>query len=384
MAYDALTIDTQTVYANGARLDSGLIAQLDQYKDGLVQVVLSEIVCREINSMLLGRANETVNSLLKGMKKGSTNHQLSDEQRLTLESLLSAISTPEDHAKNQLKAFVASTGALIVSAEDAPMKSVLDAYFSKAPPFSGKGKKAEFPDAIAILSIEAWAKERGKKVLAVSNDGDWKEFAAQSCWIDCVEDLGKAMSMLTDAAEKARADAEAVLTNLANGSAVSSKKVLDDELSLSIEFETPYVEFSSSMHAEDEGASISLIEYTWPDIVSEEIDIVRVRSNGFVMRVPVDIKVQANADISFFSYDSIDKDYMSLGSTSVEREIEFRAFALIECELNSDDANGKSQSLEYGIKGAQVVGVPTSIDLGHVEPSYEHDEFISDFSSSQE
>lgn len=46
MPYDALTIDTQIVYANGRHLDRGLVGKLDQYQDGLIQVVLSEITLR--------------------------------------------------------------------------------------------------------------------------------------------------------------------------------------------------------------------------------------------------------------------------------------------------------------------------------------------------
>lgn len=384
MTYDALTIDTQTVYRNGRRLNGGLVGQLEQYRDGLVQFILSEIVHREINSMLVVEAKLALDALSKGMRVGVRNGQVAEEHKLTLTTLLAVMSTPEEHAKNQLKAFVTSTGALMVPADKAPMNLILGAYFSKAPPFSNKGKKSEFPDAISLLSIEAWAKEEGKKVLAVSNDGDWKAFAEKSTWIDCIDNLGTALAVLTAAADSAKADAKAVLASLADGTAASSKTLLENELSHSIELETPYVEFSSSMEAEDEGASLSLIAYAFSESNLTEVDIVRVRSSGFVMRVPVEIKARAFADISFFSYDSVDKDYMSLGSTSVEREIDFNAFALIECELNSDGADGKSPSTKYGVKGAQLVGVPASIDLGHIEPSYGDEDFITEFSYFKE
>jgi hypothetical protein len=73
MTYDALTIDTQTVYANGRHLDRGLVGQLDQYKDGLIQVVISEVVHREINSMLVTKAKTSIDALSKAMKEGVGN-----------------------------------------------------------------------------------------------------------------------------------------------------------------------------------------------------------------------------------------------------------------------------------------------------------------------
>ena len=54
-------------------------------------------------------------------------------------------------------------------------------------------KKAEFPDAIALLSLDSWGKSKNKKVLTVSADEDWQSFAAQSDHIFCLPDVPKAL-----------------------------------------------------------------------------------------------------------------------------------------------------------------------------------------------
>jgi hypothetical protein len=41
-------------------------------------------------------------------------------------------------------------------------------------------KKSEFPDALALLSLERWATQNKSLVLLVSADGDWKKLVEQS------------------------------------------------------------------------------------------------------------------------------------------------------------------------------------------------------------
>ena len=58
---------------------------------------------------------------------------------------------------------------------------VIRRYFATEPPFSTKErKKSEFPDALALLSLERWATQNKSLVLLVSADGDWKKLVEQS------------------------------------------------------------------------------------------------------------------------------------------------------------------------------------------------------------
>ncbi len=382
MPYDALTIDTQTVYANGRHLDRGLVAQLVQFKDGLVQIVLTEIVVRELHKMLTERAKAPLDALAKAIKDGTANGQVSDAQKASLQATLDALASAKDHATRQLQDFVTATGAHIVPAEKTTMKQVLSAYFSKSPPFSTQGKKDEFPDAISLLALEAWAAETNKKVLAVSGDGDWKAFAAQSARIDCMEDLGAAMVLLVQAAESSVAEARNVLACIASADPPELKETLDAALARAVEDETPYAEFDSSMPGEDEGVTLAMLGYTVHGIEdgTTDVEIVRICADGFVMRVPVTVTARAFVDVHFSIRDSIDKDYVPMGATSLERDIEFEAFALIACTRHEAQTDAGATQVAYEIDSAELVGVPQSVELGYIDYSLagEDDEFDPD------
>jgi hypothetical protein len=376
MSYDVITIDTQTVYKNQRALDRGYLAQLSQFKDGPVQVVLTEIVLRELHKMLIDKAQAPLDALAKVIRDGSDNGQLSSDHKASLQKTLDALAPAADHSKSQIKAFVDATGTDIIPADTAAMKEILAAYFGKKPPFSSKGKKDEFPDAISLLALETWAKQANKKVLAVSGDSDWKTFAEHSPHIDCVENLGDAIAAIVQAAQASVEEARSVLAAIASEEPPDLKNRLDELLASEVEDLTPYAEFDSAFEGEEQGVTLVLQHYNIEglDDGSTPIDIVRIGPSGFVMRVPVVVTARAFVDISFSVRDWIDKDYVPIGSTSVEKDVEFEASALITCDRLSTDT---TDELSYEITHAELVDTPLSIDLGHVNYSLadERDDF---------
>lgn len=393
MKYQAITIDTQTVYANNRQLDRGNVAQLQQYKDGPIQFVLSEIVLRELIKLFEEKAKASYEALTKAIKDGSVNGQLTVDQMERLELVLDAMASPSDHAKTQLKDFIAKTNAHIVAAESAPMKPLLDAYFGGHPPFSNKGKKKEFPDAISLLAIENWAKSENKKVLAVSNDGDWKSFAEKSEWIDCVDDLATAMNALLEGVEAIEVEGRRVLQNLIDSDPPELRNNFVKFLEHATENEYPYLEYSSDMQASEDYASLTLSDI---DFVSEnaddmEVTILRITDEGFVMRVPLNLKIDVEAEISFSVHDSIDDDDVSMGSSTVEREVEVEAFALVHCLRHEEQAEDGTTKIAYEIEDVELVDFPSSIDIGHVEhsladdyPDYDPEEWVPETEKEQD
>ncbi|PRY78253.1 hypothetical protein CLV80_104219 [Yoonia maritima] len=368
MKYDAITIDTQVVYSNDLEFDTGLVGQLDQFKDGLVQFLLSKITVREIHKPLTEKAKATQDALIKAIRAGRSNSQLSDQQCAELEAIRDGMLKPSEHAKNQLAEFTTNAGAEVVSADTVAVRSLLDRYFKNDAPFASKGKKNEFPDAIALLTLERWAIEKQKRILAVSNDGDWKSFAEQSEYIDVVDDLGKALEILNDLAEETVPLAKDVL-GLVRAGDPDFTQYLTSRLEYAVESECPYLEFDGPMPGEDEGASLSLVDFEIPGLEDEStnIDIVRVGTQGFAFRVPVSITANVYGEISFSIRDSIDKDYISMGSTSVEQETEFDAFLLLEISHFQDDEDEKS--VVYELENVELLDAPSSVDVGYIDHS---------------
>jgi hypothetical protein len=157
---------------------------------------------------------------------------------------------------------------------------------------------------------------------------------------------------------------------------------LTRELQSAVEALTPYAEFDGPMPGEDEGVMMSLLEFNITGVAdrSASLDIVRVRPTGFVMRVPVEIKARAFADIHFSIYDSIDKDQVPMGSTDVECDVEFEASALIDCEKHEIDQGEGKKAASYEIVSAELIDAPNSVDLGYIDYSLagEDDDFDPD------
>ena len=61
--YSALTIDTSIFEKNGLKLNKGLLAQLHQFRDNPINLVLSDIVYLELKSHLNKKEKETKNKI---------------------------------------------------------------------------------------------------------------------------------------------------------------------------------------------------------------------------------------------------------------------------------------------------------------------------------
>jgi hypothetical protein len=195
----AVTFDTQTVMHNSFNFGGGLLAQLKQFAGSPIQVPVSEIVIREIHQRLLERTEEA-RKRLRAANRDARDLGL-PVQGIEREPEADA----SQIAQARIDHFLETVGAETVPAKGVSLSAVIDRYFAKQPPFSTK-KRDEFPDAIALLSLERWARNYGP-VLVVSGDHDWREFAEQSRYLGHTSALGEALQHfqphLTDAAKQA-------------------------------------------------------------------------------------------------------------------------------------------------------------------------------------
>lgn len=141
MEYDAITLDTNVFDRNGLRLESGLLAQMMQFKDGSAQFVLSEIVVREVHRHLVEKAKNTRDDLANVARKAIEHGLVLEEVGEQLTEIAASALQPRDAAKARLEAFLQGTGAEIVSAEATDIKALIKSYFTPSPPFEGSGKR---------------------------------------------------------------------------------------------------------------------------------------------------------------------------------------------------------------------------------------------------
>lgn len=226
--YNAIVIDTSIYSKYSYKLESGYFPRLSQFKNFEVNVLIPDVIKDELLSHMSDRVKADHDALSNLIGKMKQNASVDSKKILTLEHLHSSLDSFEEVANERFLSFSRNVGLQVVSCDEyANLSEIMKLYFSKLPPFKNGKKKSEFPDAIALNSIENWAKLNKKKVLAISTDNDWKDYSNETNWIDCCVDLGDAFhSLLNESLPKTL---EFLFDNLNEGKAetfISSVKRL--------------------------------------------------------------------------------------------------------------------------------------------------------------
>lgn len=193
-----LTFDTSTAVGLGTMLSRGLLAQLAQFKHSRIRVVLSEIVVREIRRHIIDllEADKAGWPRIAGrMRHLPEIAENVDTMDRALKGLISS-----QVAQREIDQFLENTGADVILAGKTNLDMVLDLYFEGKVPFGLGKKRCEFPDAIALLSLEEYAKAADRGIIVVSGDNDWIRFCetSESGHLFGVDTLTTALKILNE------------------------------------------------------------------------------------------------------------------------------------------------------------------------------------------
>lgn len=334
MKYDAITLDTNIIRKNSYNLESGLLGQLTQFKEGSVQLVLSEIVVREVSKHLRENGQEDWFKLEQSLKKTEKSLLLSSKSTKAISEILASEVAPEEAAQKRLEQFIETTGAIIVEAKNANMNELIKLYFKSSAPFeNNEKKKNEFPDAIALISLEAWAKRNNKKLLAVSDDKGWEGYAASSNHIDVEKDLSQAFQKFQEHVERAKRIILNLLSDLSNDENPDLLKEIEEIIEREVQSLEPDAEAESDICFEVDQIDVSCNDFEFIHRENEyDFTIVRIGVNKIVAKIPILIRLKAEASFSLSIYDSVDKDNVSMGGTSKEVDAELGMSALFTFE----------------------------------------------------
>jgi rRNA-processing protein FCF1 len=377
MPYDAFTIDTNAIIQGGMNFEAGLLAQLDQFKDGPVQFVVSEIVVRETLKHLNVSTKKARDSARSALDRAGQLGLISSDAAKTA---IDALADSRTVARSKVASFLEATGAETVPANLCAIDALLKSYFDPTPPFEATGdKKNEFPDALALLSLEAWAKAAGKTVLAASADKGWQSFAEKSEHIFVEGDLADAMQIVQAHAEAAAKAVNTFLRGIAEGD------LPDDERSMSAlladalaewEFD---VEASAPYRYELDATELRLESFELTERDGDYgVTVVRLTADEVVCRVDVEITATAHAQFSLFAWDSIDREEIGMGGTSASSEETFDAAVLITIAGSID---GPVADLE--IVDLEVVEALGSVDMGEINLDFGDRDEIDDYNQLQ-
>ncbi|MHA7629194.1 PIN domain-containing protein [Corallococcus sp. M7] len=356
----ALTLDTSIFDQVGCNLASKTLTALGQFKGSNIKVVLSSITLGEVRAHIAQsasasaeKARAAINQYLKAWR--------SDQDRSAIAATLGLNNDAAEHARNQVSAFCELIRAIEVPVE--PGVSVAELtrlYFSAEVPFSSKdGKKSEFPDAIALLSLEAWAEKAGGYVLAVSKDTDWSRYAEKSNRIVCVKDLAASLNFFNT---ESSVVAARVASQLKQRKAPKLSQSIQNGLERYIEnFE---VEANSDFMYEAEPHHSQIL--SWTVLEDTTFDVVDSDSASLSLAFEVEVEAEFSAQFSFSVRDGVDRDYVSLGSASSKVTILFQVPLVVTLPKREIDDPVPS---EVEIEDSGLV-----VDFDYVRPDWGDDE----------
>lgn len=354
----SISIDTAIFDKYGCNLTHAVLARLDQFKRGGVNVVMSEIVVKELTNHIARAAAETQRELNAALKRHDRRWGLSKDLA-ALKADFQLDVDPGAAASEQVSEYLDSVGVEVIPGEgDGNLAAeVLRRYFDVLTPFEAReAKKHEFPDAFALLGLEQVASARNTLIVCVSPDKGWAAFAAQSDHLVVVPELDLLLSWFND---PGRHFADKIVAIWRKGEA----KDIEDEIDRGFEYYLDGIDFGVNADAPldyDVEPISAVLQHIYKDKIGSPA-VIAEDDDQVTFSVKVVAKVGFEAEFSFYAHDSIDGDNVSLGSRTpyTEDDLAFDVTLTVSREMDGNVV----EVLETTVTSTKVAA-----DFGYVDP----------------
>lgn len=317
--FGAITLDTSIFIRAGLQLESGLLKQLHQFQQGSTRLILSEVVKEELILHLIEGAEKAVKGFENSLKEVKKYRWIEEATLTNVKELVFGGIEAQEITFKRFESFAELTHLEIIKAQEyVDIGDLIQKYFKAKPPFSTGKKKSEFPDAIALMSLEAWANKNQTKIIVVSVDNDWRDFCKNYEILVHLDDLGRALGLFQ------LQDADDICKYL-------SERFYKGELNNVIEaIDNALADWTGTdnLHLASEASSyftheLELIEVSLCDFEFKPFDTHNLIFRPVYLDLDNDVlvaesKLGVNVDIdcrfSSSIYDPIDKDDVSLGT----------------------------------------------------------------------
>jgi hypothetical protein len=324
----AITLDTSTFEQHSLRLETGLLKQLIQFASSSTIFVISDVVKSEVIDHLASKTEEAQRNLERGLRTATEFWPIDPSLVTNFRSQIIGNLNPRQVASQRFFDFEKNTAIEIVQPDEhTSVELIMQAYFQRKPPFATSGKKKnEFPDAVALFSIEAWAELNSTKVIVVSRDNDWKDYCCQSERLILVDDLARALGIfqLDDTTE--------ICHHLGDRALSGEISEINELIEAAINDELEAVEFSplasSNFRYEHDYTTFDLHSFAirGPAEGGPVFQAINYERDSIVVEAVATADVSIKFEFSFYTYDSVDREEISLGggSATVDEQLTFR------------------------------------------------------------
>ena len=354
-----LSLDTSIFnqYQNG--LEHGLLQRLAQFEASDVDVVLSDVVVREVHRQMVKSAISCDKELKKAVKSSGAARNLDKAAR---EAILAGVvlgETPEQCINRRWADFHARTGhKLALTADLVSSGELFSAYFEVKSPFEEKEtKKFEFPDAMALQGLEAFAKNAGKLMLVVSADHGWVDFCKQSEWLVHERELGAAMSLFQKVPSVVCA---ALAKQIEDGKGGHLRSEIENELISFVDGMEIYPEASAAFSYEPEVEEKEYQGFEFRDDPTFKLIDHDEAEEIYVFETVVDVDISVSCGFSFQIRD--EGEYISIGRAYATTQATQR-ISLVVTICGDPKA-------DFDVVEVEVLDHDRWVDFGYVEPDY--------------
>lgn len=366
--FGAITIDNATFKGEGYKFYEGLLAQMRQFKESPVQVLQTDIVHNEAIKHIGQEISKTRSSIEQILRSANKQLKIKSDAIDNARALLSIDGDEAEIAEARLQKYYEYIGAEKIASEEYTDISILmEMYFSTEAPFeTGKDKKNEFPDAIALLALEGWADENDVNVVAVSQDKGWKNYSENSDRITLVSSLAEALEKFQPHNKVA-----SIIAHIREDSLLDDNNHVLQEIEQaiinSIDGYDILVEASSYMYFEWDDTSASYIAH---ELDNDQEGLVKVRvvsinDEAIVLKLGAMVEVEVEASFDFSVRDSIDKDYVGMGGNVCTTTESYHTDILLT--LTGDFSQDFDDIEVTEIEVLETIGYA---DFGEVEPDW--------------
>ncbi|QIO43084.1 DUF4935 domain-containing protein [Rhizobium leguminosarum bv. trifolii] len=354
----AVTIDT-TVFDSKQkdfrRTDFRSIAQI---KTRNTPILITDVIASEMMSHLEVEAADTQRALKTTLRNNNLKwyRQSPGGEQATL----FLDKDPAEFAKSEFDDFVATVGAEVIKVADTPdgLTELFRRYFAVETPFAKKEtRKKEFPDAAALLCLEAYAKRRKKLVMCIAQDKAWKDFCEKSDHLVAVFPLNEALGTYSEAYKDADlADKIVELWKAGEQEDFEHevRRAIIDRLSY-VDYE---VEADCAVEYEAEPMDAQLVEILM-DTLTDPI-VLAADEDKVTFSIEVDIKAKFEASFSFSVWDSVDREHVGMGSEWADRTREVTMYLTVVADRDVSDG------IEF--HEVSVAHRSFTVDFGYVDP----------------
>lgn len=361
--FGAITLDTSIFDRNNLNFESGLLKHLKQFRYGSTKLIISDIVYKEVMNHLKKKTTNSVTELENALNQIRIPWLVDEKTLNEVKLLLIGNNSADSISKIRLQAFINETNAEVIEAGKLiDVQNLIDRYFDVMPPFEETGKKKnEFPDAIALLTIDAWANNKNTKVLVITTDKGWKDYCDKSERLVALEDLNTTLSLFQ-------------LHNEYKVCFFLSEEVKKNNLCLWEAVEKALINQSWNMDFTLEAEAVYPYESEITEIVYKNFEFlvideseiyfrpIEVDDSYVVTEANIRVKYEVEGNFYFSVWDSIDKEDIPIGGGTKTSEVTVDIDVLITLDI-SDIENFE----DFSIVDVEILNTSHDVDFGVVD-----------------